>query len=176
MESYKTIFKMTIFKCTCIIHRMEYHQQQLTKHCRICGKRLLKLKSHGPVYSCHKFTPDLLSTFGVDTSKDSPTIHPDSFCNSCYPVLKRAEKARLAGVPYHHSTKPMEWTAHGDGCLVRKSTQWYTYIILFVLYIRRSVNTSWVLGLVEVKTGRWWNTQADPLGKPQTLFCNMQNE
>lgn len=97
---------------------MEFHQQQLGKHCRVCGRRLCKLKSKAPVYLCTEYSEDLLN-LGVDVSGDVPTIHPLKFCNPCRAMFKRAEKARKAGVPYTHTTKPMEWTSHADSsCLV----------------------------------------------------------
>ncbi len=96
------------------MHRMEFHQQQLIKHCRICGKRLCKLKSQAPVFVCAKFPNDLLF----------PNAHPSSFCNPCYALLRRAEKARTSGLPYTYATKTMDWTGHNDnGCLVSSYEQ-----------------------------------------------------
>ena len=99
---------------------MEFHQQQLAKHCRICGKRLSKLKKQAPTYQCTQFQSDLLSTFAIDISNDLLTVHPTQFCNPCYSVTRRKEKAHKVGLPYTHSTRIMEWTTHevnGD-CLV----------------------------------------------------------
>ena len=97
---------------------MEFHQLQLEKHCRVCGKRLCKIKSKAPVHLCTQYSIDLLH-IGVDVSKDVPTTHPLKFCNPCYAMLRRAEKAHNTGVPYNSTTNPMEWTPHDDsGCLV----------------------------------------------------------
>lgn len=79
---------------------MEFHHQQLAKHCRICGNRLSKKNKQAPAYHCTQFPTDLLSTFGVDISS---AVHPTQFCNPCYSVTRRADKARKVGLPY---TKP----------------------------------------------------------------------
>ena len=49
---------------------MEFHLQQLVKHCRVCGKRLCKAKGKASVFDCNDFTEGLLKTFGVDVSSD----------------------------------------------------------------------------------------------------------
>lgn len=119
--------KITKFKCI----RMEYHQQQLTKHCRICGKRLSKLKQKSPAYKCTKSVSDLLSTFETDISKDLPTVHPVQYCNPCHLVIKRAEDARQHGLPYTHTTSVFNWTPHSDDhCLVSSDTQTHHHILL----------------------------------------------
>ncbi len=97
---------------------MEFHHEQLGKHCRVCGKRLRKLKSKAPIHLCMDHC-EVLLLVGLDVSKDDSTIHPLHFCNPCRAMLKRAEKAQKAGVPYINSTKLMEWTPHVDSsCLV----------------------------------------------------------
>lgn len=102
---------------------MEFHKQLLEKHCRVCGKRVLKAKVKAnkvPVYQCTDHRDALLSCFGIDLSDDAPSTHPIQFCNPCYMVTKRAMKARADCVPYIHSTTTMSWTPHNDsGCLVR---------------------------------------------------------
>lgn len=134
------------------MYRMEFHHQQLEKHCRICGKRLCKVKKQAPSYCCNQFPADLLSTFGLDISKDLSTVHPTHFCNLCYSVTKRAERARKAGLPYTHTTVIMEWTTHDeDDCLV--STAQKKKCIIHTFF--RSVNTLSAAPMVAAKTGRF---------------------
>lgn len=119
---------------------MEFHQEHLRKHCRICGNRLNKKKKHAQVYSCAKHQSDLLSTFKVDISSDTDAIHPSHFCNPCYSVTRRAEKANQSGVPFVHATTVMDWSEHSVlDCLVC-GTHIHTkkYKIIF----DRSVSTS----------------------------------
>ena len=100
---------------------MEYHQQQLQNHCRVCGNRLRKgKKSQAPVYCCTKLKEELLSTFEVDIDGDDALIHPAKVCNPCYVVMKRDKQARTEELPYTHSTTVMIWTPHADSssCLV----------------------------------------------------------
>lgn len=100
---------------------MESHLVQLSKHCRVCGKKLCKAKSKATVYPCKDHPNSLLKCFGVDISRDEPTIHPPKFCNPCFAVTKRFAKATADGVHYSHSVQCMEWSSHTeDTCMVRK--------------------------------------------------------
>ena len=95
------------------IHKnhMEFHQLELRKHCRVCGKRLCKAKSKATVYPCSKHPKLLLKCFGIDVSQDDPTIHPLSFCNL---LLDDGTKAAADGVHYSNSVQSMEWSSHVD--------------------------------------------------------------
>ena len=100
---------------------MEYHQQQLEKHCRVCGKRLHKAKSKTTVYPCIHHQDPLMKCFEIDVSRDDPTTHPSKFCNPCYAVTRRWTKAAMDTVHYAHNVKSMEWSSHSENCAVR----WY---------------------------------------------------
>ena len=91
---------------------MEYHTEQLAKHCRICGKRLSKAKGKSTVYNCCEYTDQLQACFGVDVGKDKEGIHPQNFCNPCYLITRRSAKARQTGVPYTFTTATFTWTEH----------------------------------------------------------------
>lgn len=56
----------------------EYHQKQLVKHCRVCGKVV-----KGYAHSVKKEHKNLLAVVGINTSQDSKEVHPNVFCNSC---------------------------------------------------------------------------------------------
>ena len=93
---------------------MEYHQDQLQKHCRICGNRLSKTKGRPqPVYSCADYTDDL----GSGDAVEDLTL-PPHYCNVCFMRLRRLKKARLSGTP-SHPIIAMEWTPHTENCKVR---------------------------------------------------------
>ena len=62
---------------------MEEHQKFLTRHCRVCTKKV------GRVWYQVKNYNKLLSILGVDTSNDEIDIHPQCFCNSCYLTSRR---------------------------------------------------------------------------------------
>ena len=98
---------------------MEYHTEQLAKHCRVCGKRLSKAKGKSTVYNCCEYTDQLQACFGVDVGKDKEGIHPKNLCNPCYLITKRFAKARQAGVPYTFTRASFTWTEHTHTCLVR---------------------------------------------------------
>jgi hypothetical protein len=100
---------------------MDFHTDQLSEHCRVCGKRLSKAKGRATVYNCIKYKSELLTYFGVDVSQDVEEKHPPSFCNPCYAATKRADKAAGDGVPYNHTIIPINWTEHSASgeCLVR---------------------------------------------------------
>ena len=100
---------------------MEFHNQQLAKHCRVCGKRLFKSKGKpAPSYSCSRYSSQLNSCFNIDITKDIHTIHPSRFCNLCYSVIGQSTKASKDGIPHKHSTQLFQWDEHSDRCLVRQ--------------------------------------------------------
>ena len=101
---------------------MDYHIEQLQKHCRICGKRLCKAKGKKqPVYSCIDHREDILSLAGLDISSDDAVIAPSKFCNPCHLRINRAKKARLSGFPYP-PVQAMAWIPHQEICIVRNTS------------------------------------------------------
>lgn len=98
---------------------MEYHQEQLLKHCRICGNRLNKAKGRSqPVYSCTEHSADLAELAGVpNASSEDCLVYPQSYCNTCSSKLKRAKQAAKDGFPFP-SIVAMEWFPHEEGCKV----------------------------------------------------------
>ena len=100
---------------------MEFHNQQVVKHCRVCGKRLSKSKGRpAPSYSCSDHSPQLNLCFDIDVCNDIDTIDPFRICNLCYAVIGRSTKASKYGIPNKHSTKLFQWDKHNDNCLVRE--------------------------------------------------------
>lgn len=98
---------------------MESHQQQLAKHCRVCGNRLSKAKGRATsTYSCSDYRTELMSCFGINVLKDTDTIHPPRFCNPCFLSVRRSTKSAQEGVPHKHSIVVFEWVSHTDNCLV----------------------------------------------------------
>ena len=106
---------------------MEYHTQQLAKHCRICGKRLCKAKGKSTVYSCSEYKDQLQVCFGIDVGKDREDIHPKKFCNPCYMVTKRLANASRARVSYTFTTASFTWTEHTHTVTCLVSLRWCTY-------------------------------------------------
>jgi len=99
---------------------MEFHSEQLAKHCRICGNRLCKAKSRAAAYLCTKFQEDLLAYFQVDVHQDEEHVHPQKFCSRCYAARSTATKAASKKIPYKHAITPIDWKPHQDvGCTVR---------------------------------------------------------
>ena len=101
---------------------MDYHIDQLKKHCRICSHRLCKLKGKKqPVYPCSDHTEDLSSFVGLHICSDNEdeSIFPTMFCNSCYLRIGRAKKAKMNGFPFP-PIEPMNWTPHQENCTVRE--------------------------------------------------------
>ena len=70
---------------------MEYHQSELSKHCRICGGRLQssKGKYKATVYDVYAFPDQLQMAFGVVVRGDSPLVHPKRFCKVCKVAMGR---------------------------------------------------------------------------------------
>lgn len=98
---------------------MDFHQQQLQKHCRICGNRLNKAKGRQqPVYSCREHADDLAACAGVMmASTEDSAVFPQWYCNLCHSLLHRAKLAAKEGLPFRSITA-QEWSPHQEGCKV----------------------------------------------------------
>ena len=92
---------------------MEEHQKFLTRHCRVCTKKV------GRVWYQVKNYNKLLSILGVDTSNDEIDIHPQCFCNSCYLTSRRMYSKTGEGSKSTTTIQPYTWMEHNeDGCEV----------------------------------------------------------
>ena len=93
---------------------MEFHQKELTKHCRVCGRSLHKERV---VHKCSDYKMELATYATIDTDKDDVSIHPIMFCNICYAALQNVQEGKSALT----SLTPFEWTYHSDsGCKVHE--------------------------------------------------------
>lgn len=101
---------------------MDFHQEQLEKSCRVCGRRLKNARGKGRAFACTTHHTQLLDTFSVDISSDASDIHPPQFCFSCYGVIRRRTAAAKKGLPYSSSAlqATFQWSMHTeDSCNVR---------------------------------------------------------
>ena len=63
---------------------MDYHNQQVPIHCRVCGQRLTKYRAKKSIsYECKAFSAELKIAFDINTSGDDVNIHPEMFCMHC---------------------------------------------------------------------------------------------
>ena len=76
------------------------HTTALERLCRVCGKS-----------TSSEYDESLRSVFGVDTTEDSPTAHPQVFCHACKIVLRKAHSEG-----YKHRTVVFEHD--DDSCSV----------------------------------------------------------
>ena len=95
---------------------MEFHQSELQKHCRVCGGRLQtsKAKYKATVYQAEAFCDQLQTAFGITIGRDSPAIHPKSFCKVCKVAMGRLLGAKAKEIPYKCSLKLYEWEEHKE--------------------------------------------------------------
>ena len=93
---------------------MEYHQSELSKHCRICGGRL-QSSNKATVYDVDAFPDQLQMAFGFAVRGDSPLVHPKRFCKV---AMGRLIEAKTKGVPYKCSVKVYQWEEHEENCKV----------------------------------------------------------
>ena len=93
----------------------EYHQNQLAKHYRVCGKAV-----KGYAHSVNKDHRNLLAVAGIDTSQDSKEVHPSSFCNGCYLTQQQMQAADLSGNVRETALCPFQWVPHQEGCSICK--------------------------------------------------------
>ena len=117
--------------CISHMHSMDdeqqWHVQQLSRHCRICGQRLQKERSRSSSYACIEKQEDLEMTFGIYTGVDE-TLYPSHFCNSCYAKTKRSRESTAKGEPYNPAISVFVWTPHSSpDCTVRKNEHlWFS--------------------------------------------------
>ncbi len=91
---------------------MEYHQEQLQKHCRICRNRLNMAK--GRTQPCKKHSSDLLCVAGVgNVATEDSEVFPQCYCNLCHSKLRRADLAASDGLPFPPIIA-MEWLPHQE--------------------------------------------------------------
>lgn len=83
---------------------MDFHQLQLAKHCRVCGKRLCKAKSKAPTFKCTDHQSILFQCFGVDVSQDDPMTHPLKFATPAMLPPSDIPKHWLTGSTICHCT------------------------------------------------------------------------
>ena len=83
------------------------HLVALKNLCRVCGRSIVT-KAVKVKYPCSEHNEKLYNTFGIDTTLDSPDMHPQHFCHSCKNILYRASKAG-----YVHRTEVFQgWNDH----------------------------------------------------------------
>lgn len=83
------------------------HYKSLERLCRFCGLHLTE-------YYCEvsDYAEDIKTCFYIDVSKDTPDVHPKSFCHKCKSDLNNVKK-RGSTV----ANKFLEWTKHTTKCL-----------------------------------------------------------
>ena len=99
----------------------EWHVQQLTQHCRVCGNRIQKAKKGDDVcrkYACVDLVCDLRSFLKVDTTSDTEETHPPYICRQCYNALQKCKLAQQKGENRSNSITAFTWEAHCDNCNV----------------------------------------------------------
>ena len=95
------------------------HVRALARLCRVCGRGscLGKRKKGARTrqYPCAESKDDLLETYGIDTSNDAYTIHPQSFCHPCYNIIYFSKKAKKEGKEYNPKTVvATTWSEHSE--------------------------------------------------------------
>ena len=49
-------------------------------------------------YACSSHLQGLERAFSINVEKDTPDVHPTSFCVACYIVMQRSDKAATRGL------------------------------------------------------------------------------
>lgn len=91
---------------------MDYHRNELKKVCRVCGKRLNKAKGRDRSYVVEAKKEELDQVFGLDTSTDSPDIHPPKFCHLCMVYIRSWRQRGGGGL--QSLSRVYKWTAHNE--------------------------------------------------------------
>ncbi|KAL5463678.1 hypothetical protein EMCRGX_G032597 [Ephydatia muelleri] len=94
---------------------MDYHNQQVPIHCRVCGQRLTKYRAKKSIsYECKAFSAELKIAFDINTSGDDVNIHPEMFCIHCKLSMQRTICAITKGVHHKCAVILFEWEKHTD--------------------------------------------------------------
>ena len=120
---HKKIACMMIKQNKCIIIHFRlgmdaaYHAAGLQKLCRVCGESLARaFRVH---YRCAeaKHAKNLMAVFGIDVSKDDPSVHPENFCHKCQNVIYVATKRSEQGREYTSRVILFDgWVHHSPTC------------------------------------------------------------
>ena len=87
--------------------------------CRVCGKRLGKdRQKRVTAYTCSSYKLQLQEVFEITVDSDQSGIHPASFCQLCYSVMKRQQASTQRKIPFRHSVEVFQWERHQNGCRV----------------------------------------------------------
>ena len=113
---------------------LDFHTDNLSKYCRICGGRLQKAKSKtaAPTHPCSGNRDCLWSTFKVDINTDDSQIHPARFCNRCWAATQKHRMAFENGKEYQCSISPFLWEEHNSQCKVSLDSYTCETIIIHV--------------------------------------------
>ena len=86
------------------------HTTALKSLCRICGRKIKPAKKRRSVYVCADHPTDLMSTFGVDVQKDTPTVHPSHFCHAYKGAIYNYKRR---GIAFQNA---VTWHPHSENC------------------------------------------------------------
>ena len=93
---------------------MEYHKQQLNKHCRVCG-RYFDLEKERGVHECIEHKGTLKTYLGMGIGNDDTNTHPRLICNKCFSTVRNMEQGKVT----YTNLSPFESSSHkDDSCTV----------------------------------------------------------
>ena len=89
LRQYNTESKMLLCRHKMTTEGHDFHNSQLSDHCRVCGKYCAR----DTMYSVSENVTALKAGFGLPVERDRLEVHPQQFCHSCYCSMKRASSA-----------------------------------------------------------------------------------
>jgi hypothetical protein len=98
---------------------MEKHMEALERLCRLCGGSYSRYRVS---YAVGNHVASLKRAFSLDVDEDLSHVHPKSFCNKCYAILKRKENAEKENKVYLHCLEIIQWIPHSDDFCTTCST------------------------------------------------------
>lgn len=96
--------------------------------CHICGKRLGKdrqKKVTAYTCTCSSYKLQLQEVFGITVDSDQSGIHPASFCQRCYSVMKRQQA----------TTQENSLQALCGGVSVGKTSGWLQSLVNITVFV-----------------------------------------
>ena len=89
---------------------MSNHAEELTKHCRVCGKRLTRksILKHK-----HDLKQSLKTCYDINIDEDTDEVHPPDVCYVCVCQMKRIQNAQDSAF-FKPIAAPFLWKAHTE--------------------------------------------------------------
>ena len=94
---------------------MVSHEENLSKLCRLCGKKIILKHGYKKAKSVEEYSDILFQYYDIDVSLESCEVYPKHLCGNCRRNLDRLKKGEATSSKL---TAPFEFVQHSENCYV----------------------------------------------------------